>query len=49
MGVVAAAGGGGVTTELASLLAGRDTRWYKGFYLKLNIMLVRAPLCPWTR
>ncbi|BEI86982.1 hypothetical protein CcaverHIS002_0703280 [Cutaneotrichosporon cavernicola] len=40
MGVVAAAGGGGVSNELAGLLAGRDTRWYKGYHLKLNIMLL---------
>lgn len=42
MGVVAATGAG-VSSDLQMLLAGRDTRWYKGYHLKLNIILVSLP------
>lgn len=30
----------GITTDLMMVLGGRDTRWFKGCLLKLNIMLV---------
>lgn len=40
MGVVAAAGSSGVSSELATILAGRDTRWYRGHLLKLTIILL---------
>lgn len=44
MGVVAAAGGGAISSDLAMLLAGRDTRWWKGHLLKLNLILVSLHL-----
>lgn len=40
MGGVAAISSSGVTTELTNILAGRDTRWYKGHYLKLTFILL---------
>lgn len=30
----------GGSSELAAILAGRDLRWYKGYQLRLIIMLV---------
>jgi hypothetical protein len=30
----------GVSSDLDGILAGRDTRWYKGYHLKLTLILV---------
>jgi len=39
---VSAAAGPAVSNDLATILAGRDTRWYKGHLLKLTLALVRV-------
>jgi hypothetical protein len=40
MGVPTSTAAQAVLTDLLTILAGRDTRWYKGSLLKLNILLV---------
>jgi len=40
MGISAAASAGNVNHDhLQVVLGGRDTRWYKGYYLKLNLII----------
>lgn len=36
--------GGDPNTQLANLLVGRDTRWWRGHLGKLNLVIVSTPL-----